>query len=145
MKDEGLTEDAIFWNRFIEYLASTDFKTFETKRERIALIFWYESEVQNGGHLQFFENWGVAHAKATVAALREVDCLDLSKALANAIEIHKSTVREPIQTTEGYFKEALDNHFDKADAAFYDRDGVNDLMEKHLDENKDEYAKMFAF
>jgi hypothetical protein len=33
------------------------------------LVFWYESEVQNGGHFQYFENRGTEHLAATIEAL----------------------------------------------------------------------------
>jgi len=32
-------------------------------------LFWYESEVQNGGHLQYFENCGTERLAETIAAL----------------------------------------------------------------------------
>ena len=39
------------------------------EQRRAHLVFWYESEMQNGGHLQYFENRGAEHLEETVYAL----------------------------------------------------------------------------
>ncbi len=44
------------WNAFVELLASHDYNELSPRQRAAHLVFWYESEVQNGGHLQFSEN-----------------------------------------------------------------------------------------
>jgi hypothetical protein len=38
--------------------SSEDYANLSEERRPAHLVFWYESEVQNGGHLQCFENRG---------------------------------------------------------------------------------------
>ena len=46
-----------------------DYEDLTPEQRRAHLVFWYESEVQNGGHLQYFENSGAEHLEETVYAL----------------------------------------------------------------------------
>jgi hypothetical protein len=58
-----------------------------TPLQRIAhLVFWYESEVQNGGHGQYFENQGKAHVPDTIAALEQLGAGCQSKILKAAFQ-----------------------------------------------------------
>jgi hypothetical protein len=41
------------WNAFIQLLALTDYDELAPQQRAAHLVFWYESEVQNGGHLQY--------------------------------------------------------------------------------------------
>jgi hypothetical protein len=35
-------------------------------------VFWYDSEVNNGGHLQYFENQGTNHLTETINTLKKL-------------------------------------------------------------------------
>jgi hypothetical protein len=49
-------DPAAIWNEFVHLLAMSKDSEL-TEIQRVAhLVFWYEHEVQNGGHLQYFEN-----------------------------------------------------------------------------------------
>lgn len=72
------------WNSFIDLLAMEDYKDL-TPLQRIAhLVFWYESEVQNGGHGQYFDNQGTAHVSETIAALEQLGAGCQGKILKDA-------------------------------------------------------------
>ncbi len=46
-----------------------DYDDLSPEQRPAHLVYWYESEVQNGGHLQYFENRGTEHLAAAVKAL----------------------------------------------------------------------------
>ena len=63
MKPTPLREDTqrdpnLIWNQFTDFLAMSDIDHLDSAQRPAYLVFWYDSEVQNGGHLQFFLNRG---------------------------------------------------------------------------------------
>jgi len=65
MKTRMLTKPQVdaepfrIWNACVDLLATEDYRDLGKEQRPAHLVFWYESEVQNGGHLQYFENRGV--------------------------------------------------------------------------------------
>jgi hypothetical protein len=57
------------WNAWIGFLASADPARLSAVEAPAYLGFRYESEVQNGGHLQMFVNQGLEFAEQTLEAL----------------------------------------------------------------------------
>jgi|GEM_PF-719708 len=140
--EDGLSEDFKLWNRFVSYLSSTEFNSFATERESLALVFWYESEVQNGGHLQYFENWGVKHAEAAVVALEAIGCSEHALILKEAIGRYGETDGEPIRSKSEYVEAALQGDLDESDKRFHEaKQGLIDTLERYLTENKAKYEK----
>jgi hypothetical protein len=58
------------WNAFVDLLALEDYAHLSPTQRVAHLVFSYESEVQNGGHGQFFANQGAQRIPETVASLR---------------------------------------------------------------------------
>jgi hypothetical protein len=64
MKTRTLTKGEVekepyrVWNAYVDLLAVEDHRDLVPEQRAVYLVFWYESEVQNGGHLQYFENRG---------------------------------------------------------------------------------------
>jgi hypothetical protein len=62
MKTRRLTQQQVdaqpfrIWNAYVDLLAMEDYHDLVEQQRPAHLVFWYESEVQNGGHLQYFEN-----------------------------------------------------------------------------------------
>jgi len=61
------------WNAYVDLLAMEPYDELAEEQRPAHLVFWYESEVQNGGHLQYFENRGTEHLGETVEALGVLD------------------------------------------------------------------------
>ena len=57
------------WNSFVDILATEKYENLDDVQRVAHLCFWYDSEVQNGGHLQYFENRGTGLLDKTLAAL----------------------------------------------------------------------------
>jgi hypothetical protein len=78
------------WNAFVNLLATEAYSDLTIEQRPAHLVFWYESEVQNGGHLQYFENQtiekclridetiaalGKLGANCQLAVLRDASCV----------------------------------------------------------------------
>jgi len=60
----------IRWNAFLDIISANPSSFPIGLRRQASLAFLYESEVQNGGHDQYFANTRGEHAQETVFALR---------------------------------------------------------------------------
>jgi hypothetical protein len=78
-------EPYLVWNAFIDLLAMEEYGDLTSVQRRAHLVLWYDSEVQNGGHGQYFENRGVNRLAETVAALRALGLPDHAQVLSRAI------------------------------------------------------------
>jgi Domain of unknown function (DUF4375) len=61
-KSDVDAEPYCVWNAFVDLLAMEAYQDLTPEQRAAHLVFWYEHEVQNGGHLQFFENRGTERA-----------------------------------------------------------------------------------
>lgn len=81
-----LDEDPhVVWNTFVEILALSDYSDLDQPQRPAYLVFWYESEVLNGGHLQYFTNKGIDHISETIKSLREFGADAYADVLEEAI------------------------------------------------------------
>jgi hypothetical protein len=108
------------WNAFVALVSSDPSEPFTREQSAAALVFWYESEVKNGGHHQYFSNRGLSEAMDAIEALQELNAprhaLVLSSALAS---IRGSASLVPISVTE-YVATAQEDPFGQFDRAFHE-------------------------
>ena len=78
------------WNAFIDLLASSAYDELNDVQLPPQLAFRYESEVQNGGHVQFFENQPDRLIQPTVEALVVVAAVPFADILRNAVDRWRS-------------------------------------------------------
>lgn len=91
-----------------------------TEEQRPAhLVFWYESEVQNGGHLQYFVNKGTRHLSETVHALGVLGANCQQQILQEAGRIFAGRERLHIASVEDFVAAARDEEFKALDNRFY--------------------------
>jgi len=131
----------LVWNAFINLIGSTEYEDLSPVQQPAHLVFRYESEVQNGGHLQYFENERLVRASETVEGLLALGATAQASILRRAIARWKSGERKRIETVEEYVAEALEGEFDDLDRAYYDC--VPDTcacMEKYLSLHQDEFV-----
>lgn len=92
----------LVWNAFVDLLASESYEDLSTRQRIAHLVFWYDAEVGNGGHGQYFDNIGFARAKEAVFALRAMalDCQAgvLQAALQEAEQRLTGKESDPIPT-----------------------------------------------
>jgi len=118
-KQEVEAEPFRVWNAFVNLLAMEDYEQLSSEQRSAQLIFWYDSEVQNGGHLQFFENRGTKHLAETIKALGLLDATSQQQILREAGELWLSRSRPRIQTAQEFCDTALEGEFDALDSRFY--------------------------
>jgi hypothetical protein len=79
-------EPHLIWNAFIDLIAIEDYGDLSPIQRKAHLVFWYESEVQNGGHGQYFENQGRLRLRETMSALVEMGLSCQAQVLARAAD-----------------------------------------------------------
>jgi hypothetical protein len=132
-----INEPYQLWNEYVDLLAMSDYDALEPVQRVAHLVFWYESEVQNGGHLQYFENQGTTHLDKTIAALRHLHGNCYSEVLAAAKVQYYSRPRTKIQSTTEYVATALQGEFDQFDQAFAQcRPEIVDLLKAYLNDHE---------
>lgn len=119
-KESVEKEPYLVWNAFIDLLALEKYEDLSEEQRAAHLVFWYESEVQNGGHMQYFENRKGRYLSETITALGIVRANCHEQLLREAADLFFSRERTPIQTTEEYSAAALEGEFSQLDSRFHE-------------------------
>src|SRR2546427_7474766 len=131
----------IVWNEFVNILAMSEYPRLSKKQRPAHLVFWYYSEVENGGHMQYFENRGTARVTETVAALELLGCSCHAKVLSRAAAQLKSKPRSRIRLVEEYSETALQGEFDRFDNEYAKcQPTLDKAVEGYLARNQSEFV-----
>jgi hypothetical protein len=131
------------WNSFVDLLTSEDFEDLNDIQRIAYLCFWYDSEVMNGGHLQYFENRGTVDLKDTVNALMTIGANSQAKLLEDAYYIYSGKSRKQIHTIQDYVDVADDGEFDEFDNIFYDcKPQIQDMLEEYLNKHIAQFVEI---
>ena len=131
------------WNAFVNLLAMECYRDLSPEQRPAHLVFWYENEVQNGGHLQYFENRGTEHVPETIEALGLLgaDCQKL--VLQDAYQVWLSHSRPKIQSVEEYCDAALSGEFDAFDLRFGQCETpLMNILEIYLNQRQTAFVKI---
>ena len=134
-------EPYLVWNAFVDLVASEDYESL-TRLQRVAhLAFWYDAEVRNGGHLQYFLNSAGAHRHVAIDALVALGLTGHADILRRATAAWDSKPREEVETVDEFVNEALENEFGEYDGAYYDSlPDVDKALESYLAEHQEEFV-----
>jgi len=139
----ALAEPWAIWNAFIDLIATEELESLSPIQRVAHLVFWYDSEVQNGGHYQFLANGGTVHLEETITALGGLDLACQAEILRQAGDAWLSSERTFPETGEQFASEALEGDFDEHDAAFHECvPSLIEALESHLKEHQDEYVTL---
>lgn len=108
----------VFWNAFIDVVGGSDDADFTPLQRHCHLCFRYYNEIMNGGHLQFFENYGMTYADDVLRSLNGLGLTAFAPILVRAIDI-ATKQNYVIRTVEEYVEVASRRLFDHEDEAFY--------------------------
>ncbi|WP_371223594.1 DMP19 family protein [Roseovarius sp. 2305UL8-3] len=122
------------WNRFVA--RATDQSQPNAAEEPLYALFWYQAEVNNGGHLQYFLNRDdPSEWKGAADVARSIDQASVANNLETAIQRWRSRVREAPETVDEYIDEALQEEFDAFDKRYYELDpALHVAFERTIDE-----------
>ena len=102
------------------------------------LVFWYESEVQNGGHGQYFENCGFDRLTETVMALIDLGLSSHAKVLSRAASAISAEGREV-----DWVDVLHDDLIEELDTAFHNcTPTIIEALELHLKKHREEYVEL---
>ena len=133
------------WNAFIDLLATEEFDDLTPTQRQAYLAFWYDCEVQNGGHLQYFENEAGARAGDAVGALRAIGALCQAAVLAAAVQQRSDRERDAPSTAEQYVELARQGEFDHLDAKYGACEPpLTAVLEHYLDAHEAEFLQYVA-
>jgi len=100
-------------------------------------------KVQNGGHLQYFENRGLAQLGETLTALEKLGALCHLHVLEAAAERRRASTKDRIHTVEEYISRALEGEYNEDDSAYGNcQPGMNEYLEAYLSEKLNEFVKL---
>ncbi len=129
------------WNAFVDLLSSSVSHQLDPAQLGAYLAFWYENELQNGGHLQYFYNRGIDEARTAIPELQNLGASDFAKLLYDAVGIWDERSRKRPDDVEQYIGETLRGEFELCDTRYYNaKPTMFEILEQHLDENTKWYV-----
>jgi len=121
------------WNAYVDLLAIEGYEDLSNEQRPAHLVFWYESEVQNGGHMQYFENRGVRYLDETIAALGLLGAICQQDVLREAGAQFLGRARPRIKSAKQYSEIALQGEFSSFDSRFHAcSPSLQQCLETHL-------------
>ena len=134
--------DGVRWNAMNDMCALSEIRDL-TPVQRIAhLLYWYMSEVENGGHHQYFLNKVDFNHVEVMRALAEVGARDHAKLLGDAL---RKVTASPLGTPQSV-EEFLESE-DAADLSDYDsafarcKPSVCDCLQAYLDKHEADFIE----
>lgn len=129
--DLTLSDNA--WNRFVDYAITHELERVQPDILPAYLVFWYMSEVENGGHLQYFTNRRDDPFETTVKALHDMGSASLAGTLETAFSKWKLREINDPESVEEYVSLALGGEFEVLDLTFYNADpNIADILNANI-------------
>jgi len=149
MKTRSLTRQEVaaephrLWNAYVDLLAMEVYLELSPEQRPAHLVFWYESEVQNGGHLQYFQNRGTERLAETIAALGSLGACCHQQILREAGELWHEHSRGRVTSAQEFHETALDGEFDTFDARFHAcTPKLQSCLETHLRDHEATFVRV---
>lgn len=73
-----MSEKAILWNRFIEDICCKDIDTLSETQKNAVLCFWYDAEMNSGGHSGYFDCYPDTVPQELIDAIVAVSYKDIA-------------------------------------------------------------------
>ena len=131
------------WNAFIDLIASEKYEDL-TEEQRIAhLAFWYDSEVQNGGHLQYFVNRSDARCPQTIAALEALGAAEQAMILSDALKRWVRGPRPEIKSAEDFVATGQTLFVDLDSCLAHSKPEIQKCLERYMAEHEHAFIEYF--
>jgi Domain of unknown function (DUF4375) len=128
----------LLWNAFVDLLAVEEYSSLSPLQRQAQLVFWYDSEVQNGGHGQYLENRGTERLDDTVRALEAFGLRCQAELLSRvgAVLSERGHRADWSSVVDEGFAEALDGAFHECVPS------VAEALDRHLAVHRAEYVEL---
>lgn len=80
-----MDERAKRWNQFVDDVCMRNPDTLSDLQRKAVICFWYDAEMQNGGHCQYFDSSVHASSEETEAALRLIGTEEIADNFRKAV------------------------------------------------------------
>ncbi|MFC5861044.1 DMP19 family protein [Acidicapsa dinghuensis] len=108
----------LIWNSFIDVIAR-NYSEIEDNQRSAHLVFLYDVEVQNGGHMQYFENHRATRLNETMQALMLLGANCQATILEDAGRQFLSKKRKIIRSIFEYVEIAREGEFNLFDQRYH--------------------------
>jgi hypothetical protein len=142
-REDAQRDPNLIWNQFINFLAISEIDQLDSTQRPAYLTFRYDSEVQNGGHLQFFVNRPTQLTSETIRALRQIGAMEQAALLRSAFERWVGKDRETPRTVDEFVEAARQVEFEDVDSRYCGvSPSVTQLLEKYLETHRDSFFEL---
>jgi hypothetical protein len=134
--------DGVRWNTMNDMCALSDINNL-TPVQRVAhLAYWYMSEVENGGHYQYFLKKADYDHYEVVRALEATGAAEQVVILSDALKTVRATPLGTPQTVAQYLEAEEAADLSRYDTAFADcKRSVFECLQDHLDKHEGEFIE----
>ena len=115
-----------YWNAFVYFLGNSEIDELSGLLRKCFLIYWYASEVSNGGHGQYFENQSDTDFNEVIDSLQSFGAIEHLEILKEAISIQPEDF-DSLSDVEVDILGEQENKLD--DRFYYAKPDLMDLLE----------------
>jgi len=136
-------EEYQIWNSFIDLIAMENENELTEIQKNAQQAFWYDSELQNGGHLQYFENQKKKDYSNVIQSLKNIGAEKQSQILQKAANLYFNKNRKSIKSIFNFIKKANEGEFDEFDSQYYEIEpDMNYHLQNYLNNNLNEFIEI---
>lgn len=131
-------EPHLVWNAFVDLIGMEHDSSFSPIQKQASLVFWYDSEVQNGGHGRIFrKSEGFSVCKKLSTHFKKLNMSNQAEILARSTMriTNESSKKDWTDIFNSAFIEELDKDF------FQCKPDIMDALEEHLMCHQEEYIE----
>ena len=134
--------DGVRWNTMNDMCALSDINDLASVQRVAHLAYWYMSEVENGGHYQYFLNKVHFDHDEVIRALEAIGATEHAIILSGALKTVRATPLGTPQTVEQYLEGE-----EAADLSGYDmafggcKRSVFQCLQDYLDKHEGEFVE----
>ena len=103
----------------VDICAMEPLESLTPAQRKAALVFWYQAEVSNGGHFQYFTNSAGVNRLEALQALRDIGAKKAADVLSLAILTVAGSEHSRPSSLEEYVEQEVDCDLRELDAEYY--------------------------
>lgn len=121
-----------------------DLEPFSDAQRKILGLFWYDSEVCNGGHDQFFSNSTGIVWKDAIECMRMIGAHKYAENFQKAVDLFGGSIpydrKERNNVLEKLNKNEEFDNFQQIDMCYYEDEDINLLMNEYVKQHAADFA-----